>query len=50
MEACDNIVADVDDSDVYYLLDASKDFAQRHIAALMERLLAKIDRANGRYN
>ena len=33
-EATDEIVQDVDDSDVFELLDASKDFALRHTAVI----------------
>ena len=41
-EATDEIVEDVDDSDVFELLDASKDFALRHTAVVKERLREKI--------
>ena len=34
-------MSDVDDSDVYDLLDASKDFAIRHTAVVKERLAEK---------
>ena len=35
-------MADVDDSDVYELLNVTKDFAERHIAVIKERLEEKL--------
>lgn len=49
-DATREIVADVDDSDVYELLNASKDFAERHIANLQERLNEKVERAANKLN
>lgn len=48
--ATEEIVVDVDDSDVYELLNTSKDFAERHTAILQERLNEKIERAANKLN
>ena len=48
--ATEEIVVDVDDSDVYELLNTSKDFAERHTAILQERLNEKIERAAYKLN
>ena len=48
-ELTNEVMEDDDESDVYELLNSTKDFAERHIAVIKERLQEKLLRAQDRH-